>query len=145
MLHAPENSAAAAGPGTSAQVVGLVSLMRAGSATENLGDIAMLNALSTALFAIALRLASEAIEPPDGLLALAGNPRLVPALIAIFNEPARPWTVSELAQRCNMSRATFIRHFPPAPAPSADTVRTARSRTVRFDPAAPAAPACRPA
>jgi AraC family transcriptional activator of mtrCDE len=111
ILHAPENSAAAAGPGTGAQVVGLVSLMRAESATENLGGLAMLNALSTALFAIALRLASEAIEPPDGLLALAGNPRLVPALIAIFNEPARPWTVPELAQRCNMSRATFIRHF----------------------------------
>ena len=60
---------------------------------------------------IALRLASEAIEPPDGLLALAGNPRLVPALIAIFNEPARPWTVPELARRRNVSRATFIRHF----------------------------------
>ena len=83
ILHAPENSAAAAGPGTGAQVAGLVSLMRAESATENLGGLAMLNALSTALFAIALRLASEAIEPPDGLLALAGNPRLVPALIAI--------------------------------------------------------------
>ena len=111
ILHAPENSATAAGPGTGAQVVGLVSLMRAESATENLGGLAMLNALSTALFAIALRLASEAIEPPDGPLALAGNPRLVPALIAIFNEPARPWTVPKLAQRCNMSRATFIRHF----------------------------------
>jgi AraC family transcriptional activator of mtrCDE len=111
ILHAPENSAASAGPGTGAQVVGLVSLMRAESATENLGGLAMLNALSTALFAIALRLASEAIEPPDGLLALAGNPRLAPALIAIFNEPARPWTLPELARRCNMSRATFIRHF----------------------------------
>ena len=110
ILHTPENSAAA-GPGTGALVVGLVSLMRAESATENLGGLAMLNALSTALFAIALRLASEAIEPPDGLLALAGNPRLVPALIALFNEPARPWTLPELAQRCNMSRATFIRHF----------------------------------
>ena len=31
----------------------------------------MLNALSTALFAIALRLASEVTAPPDGLLALA--------------------------------------------------------------------------
>src|SRR5712671_1378235 len=111
ILHAPENSAAAAGPGTGAQVVGLVGLMRAESATENLGGLTMLNALSTALFAIALRLGSEAIDPPDGLLALAGNPRLVPALIAIFNEPARPWTVPELARRCNMSRATFIRHF----------------------------------
>jgi AraC family transcriptional activator of mtrCDE len=111
ILHAPENSAAAAGPGTGARVAGLVSPMRAESATENLGGLAMLNALSTALFAIALQLASEAIEPPDGLLAVAGNPRLVPALIAIFNKPARPWTVPELARRCNMSRATLIRHF----------------------------------
>ena len=31
---------------------------------------------------------------------------------ALFNEPARAWTLPELAQRCNiMSRATFIRHF----------------------------------
>jgi AraC family transcriptional regulator, activator of mtrCDE len=111
ILHAPEYSAAAAGPGTGAQVVGLVGLMRAESATENLGGLAMLNALSTALFAIALRLASEVTEPPDGLLALAGNPRLVPALTALFNEPARTWTLPELARRCNMSRATFIRHF----------------------------------
>jgi AraC family transcriptional activator of mtrCDE len=36
----------------------------------------MLNALSTALFAIALRLASEVTAPPDGLLALAANPRV---------------------------------------------------------------------
>jgi AraC family transcriptional activator of mtrCDE len=85
--------------------------MRAESATENLGGLAMVNALSTALFAITLRLASEVTEPPDGLLALAGNPRLVPALTALFNEPARAWTLPELARRCNMSRATFIRHF----------------------------------
>jgi len=111
ILHAPENSAAATGPGAGAQVVGLVGLMRAESATENLGGLAMLNALSTALFAMALRLASEVAEQPNGLLPLAGNPRLVPALTALFNEPARPWTLPELAQRCNMSRATFIRHF----------------------------------
>jgi AraC family transcriptional activator of mtrCDE len=111
ILHAPENSAGAAGPGTGAQVAGLVSLMRAESAAENLGGMAMLNALSTALFAIALRLASEIAEPPGGLLALAGNPRLAPALTALFNEPARGWTLPELARRSNMSRATFIRHF----------------------------------
>jgi AraC family transcriptional regulator, activator of mtrCDE len=111
ILQAPDNSAAAAAPGTRAQVAGLVGLMRAESATENLGGLAMLNALSTALFAVALRLASEVTEPPDGLLALAGNPRLVPALTALFNEPARAWTLPELARRCNMSRATFIRHF----------------------------------
>jgi AraC family transcriptional activator of mtrCDE len=96
---------------THAQVVGLVSLMRAESATENLGGLAMLNALSTALFAVAFRLASEVTESPDWLLTLAANPRHVPALTALFDEPALPWTLPELARRCNMSRATFIRHF----------------------------------
>ena len=95
VLHAPENSADTATPGTRAQVVGLVSLMRAESATENLGGLAMLNALSTALFAVSLRLASEVTEPPDGLLALAANPRLAPALTALFNEPARRWTFND--------------------------------------------------
>jgi AraC family transcriptional activator of mtrCDE len=111
IVHAAENSAATAGPGTGAQVAGLVGLMRAESAADYLGGLAMLNALSTALFALALRLASEALETPEGLLALAGNPHLAPALAAMFNEPARPWTLPELARLCNMSRATFIRHF----------------------------------
>jgi hypothetical protein len=44
----------------------------------------MLNALSTALFTLALRLASEANKMPAGLLALASNPRLSPALAALF-------------------------------------------------------------
>jgi len=111
VVRAAENSAATAKPGTSAQVARLVSLMRSESAVENLGGLAMLNALSTALFTLALRLASEADETPTGLLALAGNPRLSPALTALFNEPARSWTLPELARLCNMSRATFIRHF----------------------------------
>jgi AraC family transcriptional activator of mtrCDE len=65
-----------AGPGTGAQVVGLVGLMRAESATENLGGLTMLNALSTALFAIALRLASEVTEPPAGLAGIPIGRRL---------------------------------------------------------------------
>ncbi|MFJ1258210.1 helix-turn-helix domain-containing protein, partial [Cupriavidus sp. CuC1] len=76
-----------------------------------LGGHAMLNALSTMLFALSMRLASESDQPPTGLLGLAGHPRLAPAISAIFNEPAFPWTVPELAQRCNMSRATFMRQF----------------------------------
>ncbi len=110
-VRAAEHSVAAAQPGTSAQAAGLVSLMRSESAVENLGGLAMLNALSTALFALAVRLAGEGNEAPTGLLAVAGNPRLSPALTALFNEPARSWTLPELARLCNMSRATFIRHF----------------------------------
>jgi AraC family transcriptional regulator, activator of mtrCDE len=80
VVRAAEHSPATAQPGTGAQVVRLVSLMRSESAAENLGGLAMLNALSTALFTLTLRLASEAKETPTGPLALAGNSRLSPAL-----------------------------------------------------------------
>jgi AraC family transcriptional regulator, activator of mtrCDE len=111
VVHAPGHSAATARPGTGAQLAALVSLMRAESAVDSLGGRAMLNALSTALFALTLRHASETQEAPVGLVALAGHPRLAPALAALFHEPARPWTLPELARLCHMSRATFARHF----------------------------------
>jgi AraC family transcriptional regulator, activator of mtrCDE len=111
VVHAADHSAATARPGTGAQLTGLVSLMRSESVAETLGGRAMLNALSTAMFALTLRLASEAAGPPTGLLALVGHPRLVPALAAMFNEPARGWSLPELARLCRMSRATFVRHF----------------------------------
>ena len=101
----------AAQSGTSEQVASLVSLMRTESAADGLGGRAMLNALSTALFAWVLRLASHAEEAPSGLLALAGHPRLAPALEVMFHEPAHAWTLPELARLCGMSRATAARHF----------------------------------
>ena len=111
VVHAADHRAATARPGTGAQLAGLVSLMRSESALENLGGRAMLNALSTAMFALTLRLASEAKDPPAGLLALVGHPRLAPAIAAMFNEPACAWSLPELARLCHMSRATFVRHF----------------------------------
>ena len=111
VVRAGENSAATAQPGAADQIARLVRLLRFESASENLGGLAVLNALSTALFTLILRLASDATEIPTGLLAAAGNLRLSPALTAMFNEPARAWTLPELAQLCHMSRATFIRHF----------------------------------
>jgi AraC family transcriptional regulator, activator of mtrCDE len=97
--------------GTAAQLSGLVSLMRGEAAIDHLGGRAMLNALSTAMFALALRLASEADGAPVGLLALAGDTRLAPALTALLNEPARTWSLPELARLCNISRATRARQF----------------------------------
>jgi AraC family transcriptional regulator, activator of mtrCDE len=96
---------------TAAQLAGLVSLMRRESADDHLGGGAMLNALSTAMFALVLRLASESEDAPRGLLALAGHPRLAPAVAALFNEPARAWSLPDLARLCNMSRATLARQF----------------------------------
>jgi len=63
------------------------------------------------MFALTLRLASEAPEAPAGLLALAGHPRLAPALAALFHEPGSSWDLPKLARLCHMSRATMARHF----------------------------------
>ncbi|WFU37019.1 AraC family transcriptional regulator [Bradyrhizobium brasilense] len=100
-----------AGKGTAAQLAGLVSLMRSETADDHLGGHAMLNALSTAMFALVLRLASETDATSRGLLALVGDPRLAPAVAAMFKEPARAWSLPELARLCNMSRATLARQF----------------------------------
>jgi AraC family transcriptional regulator, activator of mtrCDE len=96
---------------TAEQLAGLVAVMRSESADDHLGGRAMLNALSTAMFALVLRLASETEDAPRGLLALAGHPRLAPAVAALFNEPARAWSLPDLARLCNMSRATLARQF----------------------------------
>jgi AraC family transcriptional activator of mtrCDE len=111
VVHAGKRGGEAAGAGTAAQLASLVALMRSESAVDHLGGRAMLNALSTAMFALVLRLASETEDAPVGLLALAGHPRLAPALLALFNEPAKAWSLPELARLCNMSRATLARQF----------------------------------
>jgi AraC family transcriptional activator of mtrCDE len=89
----------------------LVGLMRMESTGDKPGGSAILNALTSALFTLALRAASESEQAPAGLLALAGNPRLAPAISAMFADPARPWNLPDLADLCSMSRATFMRHF----------------------------------
>jgi AraC family transcriptional activator of mtrCDE len=96
---------------TRAQLAGLMTLMRQETEAETLGGGAMLNAFSAALFTLTLRFASEANDAPIGLLAVAGNPRLAPALMAMLREPSRPWTLPTLARLCNISRAALARHF----------------------------------
>ncbi|QOZ25032.1 AraC family transcriptional regulator [Bradyrhizobium sp. CCBAU 51753] len=105
------HAGAGAGEGTATQLAGLVSMMRSEAADDHLGGHAMLNALSTAMFALVLRLASESGAAPRGLLALVGHARLAPAVAAMFNDPAHAWSLPELAQLCNMSRATLARQF----------------------------------
>ena len=59
VVQAADHSASTVPAGTGAQLAGLVSLMRIESAVDSLGGRAMLNALSTAMFALTLRLASR--------------------------------------------------------------------------------------
>lgn len=95
----------------SSHLAGLLELMRTESGSDRPGSRAMLHALSSALFTLVLRAASESEQPPEGLLALAGHPRLAPAISAMFADPARPWKLTDLAGLCGMSRATFMRQF----------------------------------
>jgi len=99
------------GSSASGQLASLVRLMRMESSADRAGGRAILDALSSALFTLVLRAASEDGQAPRGLLALAGHPRLAPAITALFGDPAHPWKLPELADRCGMSRATFMRHF----------------------------------
>jgi AraC family transcriptional activator of mtrCDE len=89
----------------------LLELMRTESARDRPGGGAVLHALSSALFTLVLRAASESEQAPEGLLAVAGHPRLATAISAMFADPARPWKLADLAGLCGMSRATFMRHF----------------------------------
>jgi AraC family transcriptional activator of mtrCDE len=93
------------------QLASLAGLMRIESSGDRAGGRAILNALSSALFTVVLRAASEAERAPEGLLALASHPRLAPAIAAMFADPARPWKLPDLADMCGMSRATFMRYF----------------------------------
>ena len=111
IVRSAKPGAPAAQSETAAHLTRLVELMRTESGIDSLGGHAMLNALSAALFALTLRLASESQEAPVGLLALAAHPKLAPALAALFHEPARAWTLPDLARLCNMSRATMARYF----------------------------------
>lgn len=93
------------------QLANLVGLMRQESIGDKPGGNAILNSLSSALFALVLRAASDSDQAPEGLLALAGHARLGPAISAMFADPARAWSLPALGELCGMSRATFARHF----------------------------------
>ncbi|MBU9192867.1 cupin domain-containing protein [Burkholderia gladioli] len=108
----------------------LVGLMREESDELGPGSLALVNHLSGALFALTMRFASEAGEPPRGLLALAARPRLQPALSAMFDTPEKAWTLPELAELCHMSRATFARHFDEAIGRSASDMLTEIRMTI---------------
>jgi AraC family transcriptional regulator, activator of mtrCDE len=95
--------------GSHSQLQLLVQLLRTEVFGRRVGAQAMLNSLSATLFALAVRIASEIAGPSTGLLAMAAHPRLVGAMAVMLQDPARPWTLPELAARSNMSRATFIR------------------------------------
>lgn len=50
-------------------------------------------------------------EAPPGLLRGLADPRLALALRALHADPARPWTVEQLAKKAALSRSSFFERF----------------------------------
>ena len=53
----------------------------------------------------------DASPVPDGWLAALADPRVSRAVAAIHDDPARPWTVAQLASRAGLSRTAFAVRF----------------------------------
>ena len=67
--------------------------------------------LASTLFALLLRGWLQDAPLPASLLRLLTEPRLLPAVQGILQDPGGPWSLPTLAQCCHMSRATFVRLF----------------------------------
>ncbi|UPG87749.1 AraC family transcriptional regulator [Luteibacter aegosomatis] len=90
---------------------GIVAVFRDEVAKQPPGAMAVVTALTQALFVFALREHLDDARALPSFLALLADPRLSRAMTAMMKEPEREWTVSSLAEHAAMSRATFARHF----------------------------------
>lgn len=89
----------------------LIRLLRAEAQATRLGSSVIVRQLASVLFAMILRAWTEQAPAQSGMLSLLADPRLQRGLQAMLDDPARPWSVDELAETCHMSRASFARHF----------------------------------
>jgi AraC family transcriptional activator of mtrCDE len=88
---------------------GLLRMMAHEIEHQNAGAAAIVAELSGAVFTLAVRAHLETQPAQTGVLGLMANERLAPALSAMLEMPAHPWTVASLAARCHLSRAAFAR------------------------------------
>ncbi|GGP21194.1 cupin domain-containing protein [Silvimonas iriomotensis] len=89
----------------------LVDLMRQEAVGARAGALAVVTALSQALFAMALRNHGEQHPQQASVLALIADARLSAAAQALLKNPGQAWTIEKLGELAMMSRATFARHF----------------------------------
>jgi len=89
----------------------LIGLMRDEAGQRRPGALAIVTALSQALFTMALRVHGEEAGSAPGMLALLADPRLAASVQGMLGEPQRPWTIAELGDLAAMSRATYARRF----------------------------------
>lgn len=88
----------------------LVELVRAESMEQRPGHEHVLARLVEVLLVEALRSTPERNAPP-GLLRALADTRLAAAMRLMHSDPARSWTVAELAKKAALSRSAFFDRF----------------------------------
>jgi AraC family transcriptional regulator, activator of mtrCDE len=78
---------------------------------DRLGAATVAASLASSLMMFVLRSHFEATHGSDGILALLARRRTAKALAGMLSELARDWTLDELAEQANASRATLVRLF----------------------------------
>lgn len=89
----------------------LVDMMQAELAEDRIGAAPIAAALASSLMIFALRRHLESADAGTGILALLARRQTARALAGMLTEPARPWTLDELAELAHTSRATLVRQF----------------------------------
>lgn len=79
--------------------------------TDRAGAAAIAINLASALFVMMLRAHLATSGASDGLLRLLGHRAAARAVLAMLREPARGWTLDDLAAQAAASRATLVRAF----------------------------------
>jgi AraC family transcriptional activator of mtrCDE len=103
-------SAAAGGP-VAARLRLLMAAIQEELEGARAGAVAIATDLASALFVMVVRWHLERAGEAGGLLGLLAHPRLGRAVAAMVQDPARAWTLDELADRANASRASLVRMF----------------------------------
>jgi len=97
---------------TGAWISNAIAHLASESESTRPGSRALLAKLAEALFIEALRRHMAELPPAqNGWLAAARDPAIGAALAAMHREPARAWTVAELARSAGVSRTIFSERF----------------------------------
>lgn len=78
---------------------------------DQLGGASIAAALASSLMLIVLAAHFESECECQGILALLARRQTARALVVMLTNPARSWTLDELAERANTSRGTLVRRF----------------------------------
>ncbi len=97
--------------GNAGRISGMVGMMQRELEEDQVGAAAVATSLALAVMVIVLRTHLAAAVPRHGVLALLARQQTAKALLSMLNDPARPWSLDELAACANTSRATLVRQF----------------------------------